>query len=432
MTDGAAPSTALDDALFETALAFALHDDPAVLWAFLENAAPNILAPVALLCRLADAASMHTRFSVADGLLRRAIAIEPDNVELHFALAIAMEEAGDVAGARAAWSGERLRGIERRFPYTGSARPIRVLTIGSALHAIRFSLFVDATQMENTLVYTQGYDPDRPLPEHDIVLCAVADVESDAPALSTAQQMVVRTRAPIVNHPERVLRTGRVAQAARLGALDGVVTARMLLTTRKALQLPDIAMRLATAGIEFPLLIRATGFHNGRYFAAIERPADLAASAAAMPRDDVLVQSFLETRSADGLFRKFRVLMLGGYLYPLHLAISSHWKVHYVSSAMASEAAFRDEEAAFLKDMARFLGPQACKALEAIAAATDLDYGGIDFGVTADGAVAAFEANGAMAIFVPDADPRWDYRREAMNAALAAATELLRSRALPQ
>jgi glutathione synthase/RimK-type ligase-like ATP-grasp enzyme len=428
--DRVAPSVALDDALFETALTFALYDDADVLRAFLENAMPQLLAPTALLCRLADAASLHTRFGVAVDLLQRAILAEPDNVELHFALAIALEESGDLDAARAAWNGERLRGLQRRYPYTGTAQPIRVLTIASALHAIRFELFVDPAQLQNTVIYTQNYDPGRPLPEHDIALCAVADVESDALALSTAQHIAARSPAPVINHPDRVLRTGRVAQAARLDRLEGVVTARVVPMTRNALQRADAVARLAAAGIGFPLLIRATGFHNGRYFAAIDRPGDLAAAAAAMPHDDVLVQSFMETRSADGLFRKFRVMMIGGRLYPVHLAISRRWKVHYVSSAMGAEPAFRDEEAAFLRDMNGFLGAAAFRALEAIAAATDLDYGGIDFGLTPDGAVAVFEANGAMAIFVPDADARWDYRRAAMTGALTAATDLLCSRAL--
>lgn len=429
MTVAATPSSALDDALYEVALSFALHDSDPVLAAFVDGALPHVLEPLAFLCRLADAASLHARFTTAAELLRRALTLDPENPELHVQLAVALEEAGDHAAARAEWEHERLRGILRRFPYTGSAPPIRVLTIASALHAIRFSLFVDESLMANTVLYTQGYDPSRPLPEHDVVLCAVADVESDAIALGVAREIVARTTAPVINHPDRIARTARIEQARRLGALDGVVTANMLQTTRSALQAPDAPARLAAAGIGFPLLVRATGFHNGRYFEAIERAGDLRAAAAAMPHEDVLVQAFLDTRSADGLYRKFRVMTIGGKLYPVHLAISHRWKVHYVSSAMSAGKAFRDEEAAFLNGMAGVLGAPAMRALEAIAAATALDYGGIDFALMRDGRVAVFEANGAMAIFLPDDDPRWDYRRAAMTTALRAATDVLRSSA---
>jgi hypothetical protein len=422
-------SPKLDDALYETGLSFALHDDPAVLWAFVDSALPQVLAPLPFLCRLADAASHHTRFGVAAELLYRALDIEPENVELHFALAIALEENGEFDAARAEWQHDRLRGIKRRVPYRGSAAPIRVLTIASALHAIRYALFVDDMQMENTVLYTQCDDPALPLPAHDIMLCAVADVESDAAALAVAQTLAARTTAPVINHPDRILRTGRAEQAERLRALPGVTTAAMLPVTRAFLQADGAALQLASAGIAFPLLVRALGFHNGRYFETIETPGDLAAAAAAMPADDLLVQSFLDTRSSDGQFRKFRVMSIGGRLYPVHLAISGRWKVHYISSAMSANDAYRAEEASFLSDMHGYLGARAIAALEAIAAATDLDYGGIDFGITPNGDVGVFEANGAMAIFLPDADPRWDYRRTAMQTALDAATTMLVSRA---
>jgi D-alanine-D-alanine ligase-like ATP-grasp enzyme len=69
------------------------------------------------------------------------------------------------------------------------------------------------------------------------------------------------------------------------------------------------------------------------------------------------------------------------------------------------------------------------RALEAIAETTALDYGGIDFGLDAEGNVVVFEANGAMGIFMPDADPRWDYRRGAFSAALDAAKSMIVRRA---
>ena len=64
--------------------------------------------------------------------------------------------------------------------------------------------------------------------------------------------------------------------------------------------------------------------------------------------------------------RKYRVMFIDGRAYPLHLAISSDWKVHYFSAAMASNAAHRQEEQRFLTDMPAAIGATAMAALDAI------------------------------------------------------------------
>jgi len=119
-------------------------------------------------------------------------------------------------------------------------------------------------------------------------------------------------------------------------------------------------------------------------------------------------------------------MSLDGRLYPLHLAVSADWKVHYFTAAMAQSPAFRAEEAAFLEDeLAETLGRPAVDALARIGAVLGLDYAGMDFAIDGDGRVLLFEANATMVINPPEPDPIWDYRRPAVDRALAAAKALL-------
>jgi len=378
-----------------------------------------------LLWRLADFAGSQRAFGIAREWFDRTLELDPENTDAHIGRAIVLEEMGELDAARAAWQGERLRGAVRVVPFTGSGEPVRLLTIASALHAIRYELFADAALMQNAVLYTQAYDPAQPLPAHDVVLVAVADVESDAAALAIAAGIVERTGAPVLNRPDRVMRTARAEQARRLASIDDVVVARVESVSRDGLLRSGAGAAARALGYAYPFLVRSPGFHNGRFFELVRDDGELEAELRAMPRDEVLLIGYADTRAADGMVRKYRVMSIGGTLYPVHLAISPNWKVHYVSSAMAGNAAFRAEEAVFLNDMHDVLGTRAVTALTAIARSMDLDYGGIDFGIAPDGRVVVFEANGAMAIFVPDADPRWDYRRPAMTAALRAATRMI-------
>ena len=109
----------------------------------------------------------------------------------------------------------------------------------------------------------------------------------------------------------------------------------------------------------------------------------MAAAAAGLPGDELLVIEYLDARGGDGNARKYRVMMIGGRIYPLHLAISRNWKVHYFTSDMADKPDHRAEEAHFLADMPAALGDKAMQALAQIRDALGLDYAGVDFGLVA-------------------------------------------------
>ena len=75
------------------------------------------------------------------------------------------------------------------------------------------------------------------------------------------------------------------------------------------------------------------------------------------------------------------VMMIGGQIYPLHLAISRNWKVHYFTSDMADKPDHRLEEARFLGICRRYLATRRWRRLKRIQDALGLDYAGIDFGL---------------------------------------------------
>jgi hypothetical protein len=132
------------------------------------------------------------------------------------------------------------------------------------------------------------------------------------------------------------------------------------------------------------------------------------------------------------LARKYRAMFIDRKFYPVHMAASRDWKVHYVTSDMANRPDLRAEEEKFLAAMPEVLGPRAMAALERIRDTLALDYGGVDFAVARDGRLLLFEANATMTILPPGPDPKWDYRRAAIARVLDAARQLVRDRAVPR
>jgi len=148
-------------------------------------------------------------------------------------------------------------------------------------------------------------------------------------------------------------------------------------------------------------------------------PQGLTAALRALPqRDDLIAIAYVDTRSPDGAWRKYRVLAIDGVLYPLHLAIAHRWDVHYFSSEMFDRADYRLEEERFLANPRLTLGTRAWDALGRVRDELGLDYAGIDFGLDPQRNVLVYEANAAMAFYLPDDDPRFEN-------VLAAASETL-------
>jgi glutathione synthase/RimK-type ligase-like ATP-grasp enzyme len=198
---------------------------------------------------------------------------------------------------------------------------------------------------------------------------------------------------------------------------------------RAELLAADAAQRLAERGFVFPLLLRTPGFHGGQNFVLVETAEGLSDAVGSLPGEELLVLEYLDARKADGKSRKYRVMLIGGRLYPLHAAISQDWKVHYFSADMTDSAEHRAEDEAFITDMRGVLGEQAVAALEQVQQILGLDYGGIDFGMNDRGELLIFEANSTMNIAVPDADPRWDYRRPVVRGIFEAMLQMLIARA---
>jgi hypothetical protein len=355
-----------------------------------------------------------------------ALKFEPEFFAALLGLGLLYEATGDAVHA----SEHLERAFERRaawtLPYRGSGRPVRVLLLVSARGGdIVMHPFLDDRIFETTMFVPEGFRPQTALPAHDVVFNGIGDADRCGRALERIRALLDASPAAVINEPERVLASGRAAAAERFAAILGVRVPRMERIARAALT----SAALLARGWTFPLLVRSPGFQAGRHFELVDEPAALDGVLARLPGAELFAIAFADTRGADGWFRKYRVLFVEGRLYPVHLAISMRWKVHYFSADMAERADFRDEERRFLEDMPAALGPAALRALEAIAAALGLDYAGIDFGIDGAGNVVVFEANATMAVFRPPDEERWAYRRPGYDAIVAAVRGLIERRA---
>lgn len=368
--------------------------------------------------------------SAASDCFEDALRLDPDLREAHRGLATSLERSGRHDAAERAWRKAFPSGSIEISPYRGAVEPVRVLLLSSACGGnIPIKHLLDDRVFEVATLIAESYPDATALPPHGVVLNAIGEADRCARALAIVEGALAQAEMEVVNHPTAVRETGRVANARRLASIPGVVTPSIVRVEKRQLTAADGPALIAALGFDWPLLLRSPGYHTGEHFTFVEDAAHVSRTAESLPGPDLLAIGYVDTRRDDGNWCKYRVMFVAGKPYPLHLAISTHWKVHYFSAAMADRPDYRAEERAFLEDMAGALGPDAMLALERIADALGLDYGGVDFAFDRQGRVVVFEANATMVINPPDADERWDYRRAALDHVAGAVRSMLIERA---
>jgi phosphoserine aminotransferase len=367
----------------------------------------------------------------ARATLERALQIAPADPLAHAGMSFALEALGQSEAA----ARHRRQGFQNRsvigLPYRGTGLPVPVLLLASTNGGnVPFEHFLDDRVFQTWIVTPEFHRAELPLPDHCLVINAIGDVDAVAEALRAAASVLAATTAPVLNPPAAVARTGRCENWQRLARIPGVVTPRAATLARTMLTSPDAAEQALRANdLAYPILLRSPGFHTGQHFVRVDGRDALGVALTQLPGTELIAMQFLDTRCADGKTRKYRVMMIDGELYPLHVAVSRDWKVHYFSADMAHNELHRAEDARFLADMAAVIGAPAIDTLRRIQRELGLDYGGIDFALDAAGNVVLFEANATMVVCRPEPDSRWDYRRPAVERIHAAVRQMLLARA---
>jgi tetratricopeptide (TPR) repeat protein len=375
-----------------------------------------------LLLEAEDAVGAREQFEAA-------LAIDPELLQAHGGMYYALSKLGEAEVAEV--HQRRSFGKKSLFKtaYKGSGEPIPViLLLASNGGNTPIEKLLDDRIFETYVVVADFFDERVALPEHELIVNGIGDCDQAEAALLAAERILRSLSAPVINAPAAVKQTRRHNNAVRLSKVSGLRTPATLLLSSAELAQEQAAEKLAFHGLRFPLLLRAPGFHMGQHFVRVESPEVLRDCLADLPAEQLLAIELLDARGADGYARKYRVMMVDGELYPLHLAISADWKIHYFNADMAERPEHRAEERCFLTDMAGVLGDKAIAALREVQATLRLEYGGIDFGLNAAREVLLFEANATMVVEQPQDDSKWNYRRAAVTRIHEAVREMLMRR----
>jgi glutathione synthase/RimK-type ligase-like ATP-grasp enzyme len=271
------------------------------------------------------------------------------------------------------------------------------------------------------------------VPEHDLMMVAIAESDANQPLLRRLAKFVADWPRPVVNQPERIAALSRDCVCALLGSIDGVempATARADRVTLLDLAHGKSVPSLLLPSDNFPLIVRPVGSHAGQNLEKIDAVQGIVDYADRTDATHFYVSRFVDYRSADGMFRKYRIVLIEGRPFICHFAVSAHWMIHYLNAGMAESAEKRAEEAACMADFDTEFALRHATALQAIDRRMGLPYLGIDCAETRDGKLLIFEVDNAMVVHAMDADDMYPYKKPAMHKVFTAFRQMLGNKVL--
>lgn len=331
---------------------------------------------------------------------RRAVELRPGDADSHIALANLLQRCNQADEARRLYRhAHRLRPLTKRAGTKAKADfSVLVLAAPGVANTPSDYLIGRSGYDSYFLGVMDGvtYDPALLRTSADVVVNLISDADQGSGILPQAVDLVERIGRPTINHPAKVLATGREAVAARLAGIPRCRIPRTIRVAGAALAAPHT--HAALDGFSFPLLVRVSGAHGGDEFEKLADPEFVAAFAGRHADADLYVTDYVPYNSADGYFRKYRLIFVDGRILPYHLAIGNQWKVHHFRTEMADRDWMRHEEEAFVRDPTTVFDPGHWQSLQAIQAAIGLDYFGIDCSLDRDGDIVVFEVNASMLV----------------------------------
>ena len=392
------------------------------------NHSPTPLMGLARLMRMAFEG--QSLMPLADALMVRAAKNEQDaNALMDLATALQLHGIRDQGLATLSLALQTSQIYELPAAKQVTIRLLAIMAPGDLMANAPLPFLVENSDISLTMLYLlPGQPMPVRLPEHDVAFIAISDTSQTHDLLKQLSTEVGKWPKPMLVRPEGILRTSRENAYALLKDAPGIYVPPTAQTTRQALQafcagfsvlqdvLPDGA---------FPLIIRPLDSHAGHGLQKVLDVVALAQYLAASDEADFFIASFIDYSGSDGLYRKYRVVLVDGVPFAGHMGVSSHWMIHYLNAGMVESAEKRAEEETFMRDFETDFAQRHGVGLRSVHERFGLEYLVIDCAETNDGARFVFEVDAGAVVHSMDPPDMFPYKLPAMKKVFDAFRALL-------
>lgn len=303
-------------------------------------------------------------------------------------------------------------GRQRLFRCKGQSRGIRLLAFAAEMDIggnIPIELLLEGGDIELITLFVV------PGQEHALPSCdaAIVIAPADSPAGTLEEIEHLTEGYTILNRPACIRQLDRdqlwrVLEGAP--GLDIPQTARLSRDELVALARQEERLSELFRGRNYPFIIRPMGSHGGHGLKRIDFGQEIIDYLETQDAGAYFLSSYVDYASADGLFRKYRVVFVAGKPYPCHMAIADQWGIWYRNAEMQLNGEKRAEEARFFETFDSDFANRHAGALKELVQRISLDYFQIDCAETREGNLLLFEADIAAIVHAFDPPEIFPYK----------------------
>jgi hypothetical protein len=353
-------------------------------------------------------------------------AFNPDSANMLMSLSVIFQ----LTGSRAVGLEMQARALQMRQLYhlpsaTGrvGVRLLAIMRPGDMMDNTPVDFLLEETDVALDTLYVADDLPfPAALPECDVILVAIGQSDQNQTLLERLCGLLATSSRPVLNRPERIMHLSRDGVSALLQSIPGVEMPVALRINRQDLQqISRGAKSLAALGCaDFPIIARPLGSQAGIGLEKLDGADAIEKYLNATPDQEFHIARFVDYRSADGLYRKYRIALIDGVPYACHMAISDNWMIHFKNAGMEASAAKRAEEASFMAGFDAGFGRRHRAACLSIAERLQMDYLVMDCAENSKGDLLVFEADNLGLIHAMDPVDIYPYKQPQMHKVFAA------------
>jgi glutathione synthase/RimK-type ligase-like ATP-grasp enzyme len=399
-----------------------------------DAAHPWLYEPLGLATLLRAATAGNDLTPLGEGLLEHVRQHDDPYALLDLSLVLQLKYEKDAALAVQQQALQMMRHYRLKNAQAGKAA-VKVLVLkapGDLMANTPLECLVDDADLQIDVLYVDSNLPaTTALPPHDVVFVAACASDETVGVLAQIEALVATTNARVLNRAEHVPKTTRDAAYALLGAVPSICMARTVRLAREQVNhATSGAFDLsAVLGTPYPFIIRPRGSHAGQGLAKVSDAQELARYLAESDAGEYYMAPFIDYSGDDGLFRKYRIVIIDGKPFVCHMGISKDWMVHYPYAEMVANADRREAEAHIMATFDADFAVRHHDAFRHISELTGLDYVGFDCAETRDDRLIIFEIATGMVIHDMDDADIFPYKLPQIRRVADAFQQMLRSAA---
>jgi len=343
---------------------------------------------------------------------------EDDNAEALMDLSVLVQLKGDHDTGVALQQQALMLKQHYQLPPQNLKSPIKLLAImapGDLMTNTPLEFITEGIGIELDMLYVSPEQPiPNTLPEHDIAMIAVSELDRNYHILKMLETQMDNWPTPIINKARNIVKMARYRSSIMLqnhAGINSPVTSRINHTELKGIISGTHNLGDYLNGSSFPFIIRPIDSHAGYGLTKIENTEEISAYLLNQYNEDYFISSFVNYKNTDQQYRKYRIVLIQGKPFIVHMAISDHWMVHYANAGMAENAVKRAEEELIMKTFDDDFSKRHALAFEKIYKTFGLDYIGIDCSEMPDGDLLIFELGNSLTVHSLDSVEIFPYKK---------------------